>query len=219
MTANWDPAFLGLFLVLRKMSMIVWLKGFDPTARLDEGILRAVWMTPDEIHANAHRHRSPLLAKCLEQTPGVRPVVVENGWPKDGDEAAVFKDAKTVAFFMDGGGGQPMPRGASRDGTGHTSPLGSELAQEGSGEEEERSGGRRDGAACSGGMIEGNGRDGGGFQNGRRREAGVPMPGLGGLAMGLGGDLLAGAAAGGGARGARRPGAGSRPRGRRWTRS
>ena len=40
--------------------------GFDPTAPLDEGILRAVWMTPEEIQANAHRHRSPLLSKCLE---------------------------------------------------------------------------------------------------------------------------------------------------------
>lgn len=42
------------------------LLGFDPTAPLDEGILRAVWMTTEEIQANAHRHRSPLLAKCLE---------------------------------------------------------------------------------------------------------------------------------------------------------
>jgi ADP-ribose pyrophosphatase YjhB (NUDIX family) len=40
--------------------------GFDPTARLDEGILRAVWMTPREIAAQAARHRSPLLAKCLD---------------------------------------------------------------------------------------------------------------------------------------------------------
>jgi ADP-ribose pyrophosphatase YjhB (NUDIX family) len=40
--------------------------GFDPTAPLDEGILRAVWMTPEEIQANAHRHRSPLLARCLD---------------------------------------------------------------------------------------------------------------------------------------------------------
>ncbi len=64
-----------------------------------------------------HEHRAGmlLLAKCLEQTPGVKAIVVENGWPKDGDEASVFKDAKTVAFFMDGGGGQPMLRGARLD--------------------------------------------------------------------------------------------------------
>ena len=40
--------------------------GHDPSARLDEGILRAVWMTPEEIRATAQRHRSPLLARCVE---------------------------------------------------------------------------------------------------------------------------------------------------------
>jgi ADP-ribose pyrophosphatase YjhB (NUDIX family) len=40
--------------------------GFDPTAKLDEGILRAVWMTREEIRANARRHRSPLVMRCLE---------------------------------------------------------------------------------------------------------------------------------------------------------
>lgn len=39
--------------------------GFDPTASLDEGILRAVWMTPAEIAATAPRHRSPLLQQCV----------------------------------------------------------------------------------------------------------------------------------------------------------
>jgi type 1 glutamine amidotransferase len=46
-----------------------------------------------------------LLAKCLGEVPGVEPVVVKGGWPKD-DE--VFEDAKAVVFFMDGGGGHPM---------------------------------------------------------------------------------------------------------------
>jgi 8-oxo-dGTP pyrophosphatase MutT (NUDIX family) len=32
---------------------------------LDEGILRAVWMTPDEIHATIERHRSPLIWQCV----------------------------------------------------------------------------------------------------------------------------------------------------------
>ena len=32
---------------------------------LDDGILRAVWMTPDEIRANADRHRSPLVWQCV----------------------------------------------------------------------------------------------------------------------------------------------------------
>ena len=32
---------------------------------LDAGILRAVWMTPDEIRATADRHRSPLVWQCV----------------------------------------------------------------------------------------------------------------------------------------------------------
>jgi 8-oxo-dGTP pyrophosphatase MutT (NUDIX family) len=33
---------------------------------LDEGIVRTVWMTPEEIRATRDRHRSPLLLRCLE---------------------------------------------------------------------------------------------------------------------------------------------------------
>jgi len=33
---------------------------------LDEGIVRTVWMTPEEIRATADRHRSPLVLQCLE---------------------------------------------------------------------------------------------------------------------------------------------------------
>ena len=33
---------------------------------LDEGIVRTLWLTPDEIRACAHLHRSPLLLKCME---------------------------------------------------------------------------------------------------------------------------------------------------------
>jgi 8-oxo-dGTP pyrophosphatase MutT (NUDIX family) len=32
---------------------------------LDKGILRAVWMTPDEIRATVDRHRSPLIWQCV----------------------------------------------------------------------------------------------------------------------------------------------------------
>lgn len=39
--------------------------GFDPEARLDAGILRAVWLTPAEIEACRDRHRSPLIARCI----------------------------------------------------------------------------------------------------------------------------------------------------------
>jgi 8-oxo-dGTP pyrophosphatase MutT (NUDIX family) len=40
--------------------------GAHETARqLDAGILRAVWMTVDEIEACADRHRSPLVLQCV----------------------------------------------------------------------------------------------------------------------------------------------------------
>lgn len=40
---------------------------------LDAGILRAVWMTPDEIRATADRHRSPLVWQCVsDYTAGRR---------------------------------------------------------------------------------------------------------------------------------------------------
>ena len=33
---------------------------------LDEGIVRAVWLTADEVRASTDKHRSPLLLKCME---------------------------------------------------------------------------------------------------------------------------------------------------------
>ncbi|MDH6168890.1 ADP-ribose pyrophosphatase YjhB (NUDIX family) [Variovorax boronicumulans] len=33
---------------------------------LDEGIVRTLWMTPDEIRASVVRHRSPLLLQCVD---------------------------------------------------------------------------------------------------------------------------------------------------------
>ena len=35
-------------------------------ATLDTGIVRTLWMTPDEIHASSARHRSPLLLRCMD---------------------------------------------------------------------------------------------------------------------------------------------------------
>ena len=40
--------------------------GHDPQRPLDSGILRAIWMSPDEIRASAGRHRSPLVLQCME---------------------------------------------------------------------------------------------------------------------------------------------------------
>ena len=33
---------------------------------LDSGIVRTVWMTPDEVRASQARHRSPLVLRCIE---------------------------------------------------------------------------------------------------------------------------------------------------------
>ena len=37
----------------------------DPERKLDAGIVRAVWMTPEEIRASTDRHRSPLIWQCV----------------------------------------------------------------------------------------------------------------------------------------------------------
>lgn len=42
------------------------LLAHHPGRALDEGIVRAVWMTPDEIRSTAPRHRSPLILRCVE---------------------------------------------------------------------------------------------------------------------------------------------------------
>ena len=33
--------------------------------QLDEGIVRTVWMTPEEVHASAGRHRSAMVLQCV----------------------------------------------------------------------------------------------------------------------------------------------------------
>lgn len=38
----------------------------DPQQNLDAGIIRAVWLTPDELRATQARHRSPLVLQCVE---------------------------------------------------------------------------------------------------------------------------------------------------------
>ena len=40
--------------------------GVEAGRALDEGILRAVWLSPDEIRQLAPRHRSPLVWRCVE---------------------------------------------------------------------------------------------------------------------------------------------------------
>lgn len=38
----------------------------EPGRALDTGIVRTLWLTPDEIRASTARHRSPLLLQCVE---------------------------------------------------------------------------------------------------------------------------------------------------------
>ena len=38
----------------------------EPGRRLDEGIVRTVWMLPEDIRDTRHLHRSPLVWRCIE---------------------------------------------------------------------------------------------------------------------------------------------------------
>lgn len=42
------------------------ITGHDAARRLDDGIIRAVWLTPDEIQRDMARHRSPLVLRCID---------------------------------------------------------------------------------------------------------------------------------------------------------
>jgi type 1 glutamine amidotransferase len=46
-----------------------------------------------------------ILMKILQQTPGVAPVMIRDGWPKN---EKIFENAKAVVFYLDGGGGHPL---------------------------------------------------------------------------------------------------------------
>jgi phosphatase NudJ len=37
-----------------------------PGRALDTGVVRTLWMTPDEVRASRARHRSPLVLRCME---------------------------------------------------------------------------------------------------------------------------------------------------------
>lgn len=65
---------LGIYLWPRPQGDITYLRfafsgavGYhDPARALDEGIVRALWLTPDEVRASQDRHRSPLVWRCVE---------------------------------------------------------------------------------------------------------------------------------------------------------
>jgi len=67
-------ALVGIYQWLRPAGDITYLRfAFACTAlseeagrALDTGIIRAVWLTPDELAAQPERHRSPLVSRCLQ---------------------------------------------------------------------------------------------------------------------------------------------------------
>ena len=42
------------------------MDGFEEDRKLDKGILRALWMSADELRSHADRLRSPLVLRCVE---------------------------------------------------------------------------------------------------------------------------------------------------------
>ena len=42
------------------------LGAFDAHRTLDTGIVRTLWLTPEEVRASAAHHRSPLVLQCIE---------------------------------------------------------------------------------------------------------------------------------------------------------
>ncbi|MDD2700346.1 MAG: NUDIX hydrolase [Sideroxydans sp.] len=72
---DFEPQFLiGVYRWHSTTSNVTYLRfafggnitGHHPERKLDKGILRAVWMTLDEIRATQDRHRSPLILRCVE---------------------------------------------------------------------------------------------------------------------------------------------------------
>lgn len=49
-----------------RFAFIGTVSGHDPEQQLDNGILRACWLTLEEIRTSAARHRSPQVLTCIE---------------------------------------------------------------------------------------------------------------------------------------------------------
>lgn len=64
---------LGVYL-WRSAADTAWLRfaftgelgAFDPSRALDEGIIRTLWLTADELSARQAEHRSPLVKRCVD---------------------------------------------------------------------------------------------------------------------------------------------------------
>ena len=53
-----------------------------------------------------------LLMKMLQQTPGVAPIMVRDGWPKN---EKIFENARAIVSFADGGKGHPILKAGRMD--------------------------------------------------------------------------------------------------------
>lgn len=73
----------------------------------DAKLAKIVLIAGDSVGHGADEHEHfagcALFYRMLKQTPGVAPVMVQNGWPTNPD---TLKDAKAIVFYMDGGGKQ-----------------------------------------------------------------------------------------------------------------
>lgn len=54
-----------------------------PGQALDAGIVRTLWMTPDEIRTSVARHRSPMLLRCIEDHLAGRSHPLDAVWAED----------------------------------------------------------------------------------------------------------------------------------------
>lgn len=67
-------ALVGIYQWTRPSGDITYLRfafaaqaiGFEDGRKLDEGIIRAVWLTPEELAAQPERWRSPLVMQCIQ---------------------------------------------------------------------------------------------------------------------------------------------------------
>lgn len=74
-------ALLGIYRWVHQTKNITYLRfaflgeltGHEPNRPLDDGIVRAIWLSRDEIRQEATRHRSPQVQRCIDDyLAGVR---------------------------------------------------------------------------------------------------------------------------------------------------
>ena len=86
-------AFLGVYIyqplingpVFHRYCFVAEPRGHDPHQRLDDDIVEAVWLTQDELAAADGQHRSPLVARCIQDYLAGRrlplDVIYQHPWP------------------------------------------------------------------------------------------------------------------------------------------